>query len=96
MNGFAMMQNQLNLFVLPNVSLVLPVFNEAGTVGLFWQRVREAFRAEPTVSLEMVFVDDGSSDHTLEQPSGGFELRQDAVTSPTAAAVSSSFRNPGR
>jgi glycosyltransferase involved in cell wall biosynthesis len=44
-----------------NISLIVPVFNEALTIEMFYQAVR----AEPhlaTQQLEIVFIDDGSSD----------------------------------
>lgn len=50
-----------------DVSLVVPVYNESETVGLFTARVCEIFDAEPTLRLEIVFVNDGSTDRTLEQ-----------------------------
>jgi len=50
-----------------SVSLVVPVYNEAETVGLFLDRVDRMVAGEPAVRLEVVFVNDGSSDATLER-----------------------------
>lgn len=50
-----------------DVSLVVPVYNEEQTVGLFLDRVKSVLAAEPTVRLEFVFVNDGSSDRTLDR-----------------------------
>lgn len=50
-----------------DVSLVVPVYNEADTVGLFIKRVGEVFDALDTVRIEVVFVNDGSSDGTLDR-----------------------------
>jgi len=50
-----------------NVSLVVPVYDEAETVGLFLDRVRQVFDGEPTVRIEIVFVNDGSTDGTLDR-----------------------------
>ena len=47
------------------LSLVIPVFNETETVALFLDRVAMAFAPVPHVALEMVFVNDGSTDETL-------------------------------
>lgn len=48
------------------LSLVIPVFNEAATVDLFIARITDVFREEALIGLEMVFVNDGSTDTTLE------------------------------
>ena len=48
------------------LSLVVPVYNEAGTLGLFLERVGRVFDQEFLVQLEIVFVNDGSTDSTLE------------------------------
>jgi glycosyltransferase involved in cell wall biosynthesis len=48
------------------LSLVVPVYNEAETVGLFLDRVKHAFDSAPFIQPEVVFVNDGSSDGTLD------------------------------
>lgn len=48
------------------LSLVIPVFNEAATIDLFMARITDVFKDEALVGLEMVFVNDGSTDTTLE------------------------------
>lgn len=48
-----------------SVSLVVPVFNEAASVDLFVDRVAEVFVAHPELCLELLFVNDGSTDDTL-------------------------------
>lgn len=45
------------------VSLVIPVFNEADTLNITITRVRETLRR---VNWEIIFVDDGSTDGSLE------------------------------
>jgi polyisoprenyl-phosphate glycosyltransferase len=49
------------------LSLVIPVFNEAETVGLLIERVTQVFSPHPTIRIEFVFVNDGSTDTTLEK-----------------------------
>jgi polyisoprenyl-phosphate glycosyltransferase len=49
-----------------NLSLVVPVFNEAETVGLFLDRVTQVFAGRPEIQVEVVFINDGSSDGTLD------------------------------
>ena len=48
----------------PLVSIVTPIFNEAGNVALLASRLVEVFQAHPEVSWEWVAVDDGSTDGT--------------------------------
>ncbi len=47
------------------LSLVVPVYNEADTVGLFVEKVAQVLGSEEQIELEMVFVNDGSNDDTL-------------------------------
>ncbi len=51
--------------VAPLISLVIPVFNEAGNVRELLRRLGAVLAAEPR--HELVFVDDGSSDDTVAQ-----------------------------
>jgi undecaprenyl-phosphate 4-deoxy-4-formamido-L-arabinose transferase len=48
-----------------SVSIVIPVYNEAANLPLLWARLSPILR-DPTREWEIVFVDDGSSDHSLE------------------------------
>ena len=45
------------------VSIVIPVFNEEGVLGLFYGRLRRTL-APLDHQFEILFVDDGSSDTT--------------------------------
>ena len=49
----------------PQVSVVFPVYNEEGNLEVLYQRVKEAL-VDAGVSYEMVFVDDSSTDRSLE------------------------------
>ncbi len=49
----------------PRVSLVIPCYNEVGTVRDLWQQVR-AQLAAAEVTGEFIFVDDGSTDGTRD------------------------------
>ncbi|EPJ75772.1 glycosyl transferase family protein [Pseudomonas sp. CFII64] len=49
------------------LSLVVPVYNETETVSLFLDEVGKVFKDQPCVDVEIVFVNDGSTDDTLEQ-----------------------------
>lgn len=48
------------------LSLVVPVYNESETVSLFLDEVCELFSGITSVELDVVFVNDGSTDSTLE------------------------------
>lgn len=50
-----------------DVSLIVPVFNEAETVDLFLDRVAQVFDPESSVRLKVTFVNDGSTDDTLDR-----------------------------
>ena len=47
------------------LTLVIPVFNESETVSLFMERVKKVFNVFDWISLDIVFVNDGSTDDTL-------------------------------
>jgi len=49
------------------LSLVVPVFNESETVALFIDSVSGVFAAEPLIDLEILFINDGSTDDTLSR-----------------------------
>jgi glycosyltransferase involved in cell wall biosynthesis len=49
------------------VSLVIPVLNESDNVEALWSRLREVTAGITDTRFEAVFVDDGSTDDTVEQ-----------------------------
>jgi glycosyltransferase involved in cell wall biosynthesis len=48
------------------LSIVVPVFNEVEAIKAVVVRLQEVFRPHPEISLEIVFVNDGSTDDSLE------------------------------
>jgi len=48
------------------VSVIVPLYNEAACAGAVLTELAEVLRREMTVPFEMIVVDDGSSDKTLE------------------------------
>ena len=49
------------------MSVVVPVYNEAEVIGLFYERATKALAALPGCDYELVFVDDGSQDDSYRQ-----------------------------
>ncbi len=49
------------------VSLVVPVFNEAQGIGVFYDRATRALMALDALDYELLFVDDGSRDGSYDQ-----------------------------
>lgn len=49
------------------LSLVVPVFNESETVKLFLERVKQVFSGYPQIKIEIVYINDGSTDETLQR-----------------------------
>jgi glycosyltransferase involved in cell wall biosynthesis len=47
------------------LSLIVPVFNEEQSIELFYRAVRSELKLDDT-QVEIVFINDGSSDHTAE------------------------------
>jgi polyisoprenyl-phosphate glycosyltransferase len=51
----------------PLVSIAVPCYNEAEAIEAFYEGITDVFRALPQVRFEVVLVDDGSGDDTLEK-----------------------------
>lgn len=50
----------------PEISIVIPCFNEEEAIPIFYEETLKVLKTMPLSSFEFVFVDDGSSDKTLE------------------------------
>lgn len=48
------------------VSLIVPVFNEEEMIRLFLERVEKVFNNHASIYLEIIFINDGSTDTTLD------------------------------
>jgi polyisoprenyl-phosphate glycosyltransferase len=48
------------------VTVVVPAYNEAAAIPVFYRRLAEVWSHEPEYAFELLFVDDGSSDSTIE------------------------------
>ncbi|MDE7209975.1 MAG: glycosyltransferase, partial [Lachnospiraceae bacterium] len=50
------------------ITAVVPCYNEEDVIGLFYEEMcRVAKQMEAQAEFEILFVNDGSSDHTLEK-----------------------------
>jgi polyisoprenyl-phosphate glycosyltransferase len=70
------------------LSVVAPCYNESEVIGLFYRELRPVLESLENLDFEMIFVDDGSSDDTLDK------LNQIADADP-AVRVCSLSRNFG-
>jgi glycosyltransferase involved in cell wall biosynthesis len=50
----------------PLISIVSPCYNEAAAIPLFYEEVRRVIDGMPAYDFELILVDDGSADRTLE------------------------------
>ena len=55
------------------ISLIVPCFNEEDTVDAFYKKTVEVWQKLNQYELEIVYVDDGSKDRTLQK----IETRQE-------------------
>jgi glycosyltransferase involved in cell wall biosynthesis len=51
----------------PHVSVIIPAYNEAGSIGQLMQRLSQVCEAGDSGDCEVILVDDGSTDGTAEQ-----------------------------
>lgn len=60
MNAYSINKKQL-------LSVVVPVFNEAEVVGIFYERLKKVVESLDSMSYEIVFVNDGSTDNSYQR-----------------------------
>jgi glycosyltransferase involved in cell wall biosynthesis len=48
-----------------NLSLIIPVYNEADNLPILYEAIQKTLKATPSI-WEVIFVDDGSRDHSFE------------------------------
>src|SRR5947207_15583313 len=56
----------------PAVSVIVPLFNEEDSIGILQSELCAALK---NFTYEIIFVDDGSTDHTVERIESGTNLR---------------------
>lgn len=49
------------------LSVIVPIYNESDAVPLFVEQVKQVFNAHPNVVLDLIFINDGSTDNSLER-----------------------------
>ena len=49
------------------ISIIVPCFNEERALPYFWHEIQSIMKEMDYCSFEIIFVDDGSSDHTAEK-----------------------------
>jgi polyisoprenyl-phosphate glycosyltransferase len=72
----------------PLVTIVAPVYNEESVIPEFYRRIKRMMKSDPTVEWRILFVNDGSSDGSLDA------LRGIAAADPSVAVLALS-RNFG-
>lgn len=48
------------------ISMVVPCYNEQESIPYFYKEICNVFKKIKNINFEIIFIDDGSSDHTLE------------------------------
>jgi glycosyltransferase involved in cell wall biosynthesis len=83
---------------IPYLSVVIPFYNEEESVGIVCSEVSEALTAHQDLSWELVMVDDGSTDRTLQvvdelaRGCGSFQALHLSPNSGQSAALEAGFR----
>lgn len=49
------------------ISYIFPIYNETGNIALLYKTMDELLRSKPSYNYELIFVNDGSRDDSLEQ-----------------------------
>lgn len=49
------------------ISIIVPVYNEEETVGIFFERLEKVFKNISNIYLDIIFINDGSSDNTIKR-----------------------------
>ena len=61
-----------------DLSIVVPCYNEEGNVELFYEEVQKVFKGKK-IKYEIVFVNDGSSDNSLERLTNLFDQKKQNI-----------------
>lgn len=72
------------------ISMVVPCYNEEGNVKLFFEDVLNTYKDSKKYKIELIFVNDGSSDNTLN------ELKEIGKTTDFVVKILSFSRNFGK
>lgn len=72
------------------ISMIVPCYNEEGNVKLFYEDVKKTYGDSNNYKIELIFIDDGSSDRTLN------ELKEIAKFKDFEVKIISFSRNFGK
>ena len=69
------------------VDIIVPCFNESGTVNLFYDRTSEAVETIDGYEFSFIFIDDGSTDDTLDRIRNLVRVNQQKNDSPGTGSI---------
>ena len=69
------------------VDIIVPCFNESGTVDLFYDRTSEAVETIDGYEFSFIFIDDGSTDDTLDRIRNLVRVNQQKNDSPGTGSI---------
>ena len=72
------------------ISMIVPCFNEEGNVNLFYEDAVKTYKDSKKYKVELIFIDDGSSDNTLKN------LKEIAKNKDLKVKIISFSRNFGK
>ena len=75
----------------PRLSVVIPLYNESGALGLLHQRLSAVLDRLQLDSREVVFVDDGSRDSTFDEVVADRLVTKASVQEAVMKAVRADF-----
>ena len=74
---------------LPSMTIIVPCYNEEDSLPLFVKRIKDVEKGMTAVDIDLIFIDDGSSDNTLN-------ILRELATSKDCISYISLSRNFGK
>jgi glycosyltransferase involved in cell wall biosynthesis len=60
-------EHNIRRLMTKNIELIVPCYNEEACVALFYDRINEVFKKMEGYDFIITYVDDGSTDHTMDE-----------------------------